>query len=123
KDSAAVKHTIAGEERFRQLLVAAGQLASRDRTLIAPDSPTILWPGRQGSNPEQTYGVSTGWQPDAAGNQQYFVQIDPAVLSVMSVGDELYVPIEPAAGRINRFIVKAGKDKLPRIGGLATGQN
>ena len=35
----------------------------------------------------------------------------------MSVGDELYVPIEVGAGRITKFIVKAGKERLPRTGG------
>jgi len=115
KDTPATRHTPAGEEQFRQLVVSAGRVASRDPTLVAPDpSPTILWPGRAGSAPEQTYGVVTGWQPDAEGKQQYIVQIDPAVLTTLSVGDELYVPVESAAGRISRFIVKAGKERLPR---------
>lgn len=120
KDSPITKHTAAGEEQFRQLLLSAGRLASRDRALVAPDAPpTILWPGRPGSSPEQSYGVATGWQPDSAGNQQYIVQLDPTVLSTLSVGDELYVPVEPAAGRITRFIVKAGRETPPRIGGPA----
>ena len=81
KDSPAAKHTIAGEERFRQLVAAAGRLASSDRTLLTSDAPaTILWPGRPNSLPEQTYGVTTGWQGDATGGLQYIVQIDPTVL-------------------------------------------
>src|SRR5437016_161364 len=47
KDSPPARHTAAGEEQFRQLLVSAGRYASRDRTLVAPDAQTtILWPGR-----------------------------------------------------------------------------
>src|SRR5262249_58677515 len=56
------------------------------------------------------------WQPDANGNQQYFVQIDPTVLSTLAIGDELYVPIDPAAGRPVRFVVKSGRGTLPRVG-------
>jgi hypothetical protein len=115
KDTPATRRTPAGEEQFRQLIVSAGRVASRDPALVTPDgSPTILWPGRAGSAPEQTYGIATGWQPDAEGKQQYIVQVDPAVLTTLSVGDELYVPVEAAAGRISRFIVKAGKERLPR---------
>ena len=118
KEGVPARHTAAGEEQFRQLLLSAGRYASRDRTLVTGDSQTtILWPGRAGANPEQTYGVTTGWQPDAAGKQQYLVQIDPTVLSTLSIGDELYVPVDPAAGRMVRFIVKSGRANLPRLGG------
>jgi hypothetical protein len=118
KEGVATRHTATGEEQFRQLLLAAGRYASRDRSLVASDNqPTILWPSRAGASPEQTYGVATGWQSDASGNPQYLVQIDPTVLSTLSIGDELYVPIDPAAGRIVRFVVKSGRGNLPRLGG------
>src|SRR5262245_60622185 len=118
KDGIPARHTAAGEEQFRQLLISAGRYASRDRTLVTGDSQTtILWPGRAGASPEQSYGVTTGWQPDAAGKQQYMVQIDPTLLSSLSIGDELYVPVDPAAGKMTRFIVKSGRGKLPRLGG------
>jgi hypothetical protein len=118
KDGVPAKHTLAGEEQFRQLLVSASRYASRDRTLVVGDSSTtILWPGRNGAIPEQSYGVTTGWQPDKTGNQQYIVQIDPTVLSTLALGDELYVPIDPAAGRMARFVVKSGREQLPRVGG------
>jgi hypothetical protein len=121
KDGVPAKRTLAGEEQFRQLLVAAGRYASRDRTLVVGDSSTtILWPGKSGAAPEQNYGVTTGWQPDKAGNQQYIVQLDPTMLSTLALGDELYVPIDPAAGRIVRFVVKAGREQLPRVGGTTT---
>jgi hypothetical protein len=118
KDGALTRHTAAGEQQFRQLVAAAGRTASSDRNLLTADvEPTILWPGRPGSNPERSYGVATGWQPDAAGNQEYLVQIDPNVLGSLLNGDELYVPVEPAAGRLVRFIVNTGREKLPRTGG------
>jgi hypothetical protein len=119
KDGIPARHTAAAEEQFRQLLISAGRYASRDRTLPATDpQPTIAWPGRAGGIPEQSYGVTTGWQADSSGNQQYLVQIDPTVLQSLSIGDELYVPIDPAAGRPVRFIVKAGRGNLPRAGGV-----
>jgi hypothetical protein len=120
KDGTPVRHVAAGEEQFRQLLAGAGRYASLDRTSVKPDLPPILlWPGRA-PNPEQTYGVTIGWQPDKNGAQQYLVQIDPTVLSRLTLGDELYVPIDPAAGKPVRFVVKAGRGNLPKVGGLAT---
>lgn len=118
KDGVPARHTAAGEDRFRQLLMASGRYASRDVSPVTSDSQTtILWPGRAGGTPEQSYGVTTGWQPDASGNQQYLVQIDPTVLSTLSIGDELYVPVDPSAGRLTRFVVKSGRTNLPRTGG------
>ena len=120
KDGIPARHTATGEERFRQLLLASGRYASREPSAVTTDSQTtILWPGRSGATPEQSYGVTTGWQPDANGSQQYLVQIDPTVLSTLSIGDELYVPVDPSAGRFTRFVVKAGRTNLPRIGGRA----
>jgi len=122
KDGIPARHTAAGEERFRQLLLASGRYASRDVAPVTSDpQATILWPARAGTSPEQSYGVTTGWQPDANGNQQYFVQIDPTVFSTLSIGDELYVPVDPAAGRLARFVVKAGRGTLPRVGGRSPG--
>jgi hypothetical protein len=122
KDGAPARHTAVGEEQFRNLLLAAGRYASRERTPLSVDAqPMILWPARAGTSPEQTSGVTTGWQPDAKGNQQYYVQIDPTVLGALAIGDELYVPVDPAAGRLVRFIVKAGREPLPHVGGQGAG--
>jgi len=118
KDGIPARHTAQGEERFRQLLLASGRYASRDVAPVTSDpQATIIWPARGGATPEQSYGITTGWQPDTNGNQQYFVQIDPTVLSTLSIGDELYVPVDPSAGRLARFVVKAGRGTLPRVGG------
>ena len=123
KDGIPARHTATGEERFRQLLLSTGRYASRDVSPVTTDAQTtILWPGRAGGTPEQSYGVTTGWQPDASGNQQYLVQIDPTVLSTLAIGDELYVPVDPSAGRPTRFVVKAGRANLPRTGGRSPSQ-
>jgi hypothetical protein len=115
-DGTPAKHTATAEEQFRQLLVSSARYAARDRGALASDlPPAILWPGRGTGAPEAHYGVSTGWQPDNLGQQQFLVQLDPVLLGTLSSGDELYVPIDPAAGRIARFIVKVGKENLPRI--------
>jgi hypothetical protein len=103
-------HTPTGEAAFRQLLVSGSRYASADRTLPADTPPTILWPSR--ANPEPTYGLRFGYQPDANGKQAYFVQIDPAVLRTLAAGDEIYCPIDPAAGQLDRFVVSTS-DKKP----------
>jgi hypothetical protein len=115
-DGTPAKHTASAEEQFRQLLVSSARYAARDRGSLASDlPPAILWPGRGTGMPEAHYGVSTGWQPDATGQQQFLVQLDPVLVGTLSSGDELYIPIDPAAGRLARFIVKVGKENLPRI--------
>ncbi len=106
------QHSPASEAAFRQLLVSASRWASADRALTAADAPpTILWPAR--SNPEPTYGLRYGWQPDADGKQSYYVQIDPTVLRTLVAGDEVYAPIDPAAGRPNRFVISLTQKELP----------
>lgn len=115
-DGTPAKHTTSAEDQFRQLLVSAARYAARDRGTLASDlPPAILWPGRGAATPEAHYGVSTGWQPDDRGQQQFLVQLDPVLVGTLSSGDELYVPIDRAAGRLARFIVKVGKENLPRI--------
>jgi hypothetical protein len=113
-----VPRTPTGEAAFRQLLVSGSRWASADRALTSADAPTILWPAR--ANPEQTYNLRYGWQPDAEGKQSYFVQLDPTLLRTLAAGDEIYAPIDPAAGRLNRFVVSLTKKDLPpRVAGQA----
>jgi len=112
-------HAPTSEAAFRQLLLSASRWAMADRTLTAADSPpTILWPAR--STPEQSRNLRYGWQPDAEGKQSYYVQIDLAMLRSLAAGDEIYAPIDPAAGKLDRFIVTmTQKDYPPRIAGAA----
>jgi hypothetical protein len=110
--------TPSGEAAFRQLLVSGSRWASADRALSSAEAPTVLWPAR--ANPEQTFNLRYGWQPDAEGKQSYFVQLDPTLLRTLAAGDEIYAPIDPAAGRLHRFVVSLTKKDLPpRIAGQA----
>jgi hypothetical protein len=107
-------HTAAAEQVFRQLLISAGRVASADRSLVVTDNQTtIVWPAR--SNPEQSFGVTHGWQPDQEGHLAYYVQIDPALLRTLSAGDEIHAAVDPAAGRVVRFVVSAGNKQLPQV--------
>jgi hypothetical protein len=107
-------HTAAGEQAFKQLLVSAARVASLDRTQPLRDpQTTILWPAR--NNPEQSFGVTYGWQPDQEGQLAYYVQIDPTLLRTLSAGDEIHASLDPAAGRVTRFIVSAGSKQLPQV--------
>lgn len=117
KDGTPTKHSAAAEDQFRQILVSASRYASRSLTpATADNSATILWPARAGAGPQQVNGVTTTWQADATGKQQYLVQIDPAVFGGLALGDELYVPVDRAAGRIARFVVSAGAETVARGG-------
>ncbi|MEX2174242.1 MAG: hypothetical protein WD872_07760 [Pirellulaceae bacterium] len=99
---------------FRRLLVAGTRWASSDPARAAPDvPPTILWPAK--TKPELNYNVSYGWQPDEAGNLAYYVQLNPALLQTLAVGDEIRAAIDPAAGRVGRFVVLSADKSLPKI--------
>jgi hypothetical protein len=124
-----VRHSAASIQRFKALWAGSGRYASADPNVAGGDAQTtILWPSR--TNPEQTYAVNYGWQPDQAGNQAYYVQIDPTVLKTLAAGDEIHASIDPAAGKISQFLISAGTKQLPRVGAppaegvtpLATGQ-
>lgn len=108
------KHSAASVQRYKQLLVAGGRYASTDPAIPAPDAaPTIIWPAR--TLPEQSYNVTYGWQPDQAGQSSYYMQLDPALLQTLAAGDEIYASLDPAAGRVGRFVVMSGKKQLPRV--------
>ena len=114
-----ITHTAASEQAFRQLLVSAARTASLDRALSSGDTnTTILWPAT--GSPQQAYGVTHGYQPDKDNQQQYYVQIDPTTLRTLSAGDEIHAAIDPAAGRVARFVVSTGNQQLPRIAARPT---
>src|SRR5262249_9463567 len=109
-----VTHTAASEQAFRQLLVSSARTASLDRALTSGDTQTtILWPAS--GSPQQAYGVTHGYQPDKDNLQQYYVQLDPTTFRTLAPGDEIHATIDPAAGRVARFVVSAGNQQLPRI--------
>ena len=83
-----VRHTAASIQQFKRLLVAAPRFASTDPALAGGDAQrTILWPGR--SNPEESFGVDYGWQPDQQGQVAYFVQIDSTTLKTLAAGTQV----------------------------------
>jgi hypothetical protein len=107
------RHTQTNITAYRSLLVSAGRTASIDGRGAADPTATIVWPSK--TKPELNYNVQHGWQPDTQGVLSYYVQIDPALLQTLAVGDEIRAGVDPAAGRIGRFVIQAGSDQLPRI--------
>ena len=108
------RHSSTSEQEYKRLMVSSGRYASTDTTVAPADGvPTIFWPAK--GNPVETYAVSFGWQPDQEGNQSYFVQIDPTLLASLEVGDEIHASLDPAAGRIGRFVISSGNKQLPRV--------
>jgi hypothetical protein len=109
-----VRHTAASIQQFKRLLVAAPRYATTDAALAGGDAQrTILWPGR--SNPEESFGVDYGWQPDQQGQVAYFLQIDSTTLKTLAAGDEIHAAIDPSAGRVGRFVISSGNKPLPRV--------
>ena len=107
------RHTQTNITAYRNLLVSAGRTASIDGRGAADPTATIVWPSK--TKPELNYNVQYGWQPDPQGVLSYFVQIDPALLQTLAVGDEIRAGVDPAAGRIGRFVIQAGSGDLPKI--------
>jgi hypothetical protein len=109
-----VRHTAASIQQFKRLLVAAPRFASSDPALASGEAQrTIVWPSR--ANPEESFGVDYGWQPDQQGQLSYFVQIDATTLKTLAAGDEIHAAIDPAAGRVGRFVISSGNKRLPRV--------
>jgi hypothetical protein len=108
------EHSVASVQKFRELLVTAGRYASRAGAATDAQA-TIVWPAQR--LPQQATGVTYGWQPDGNGKQQYFVQIDKGVLGTLQAGDEIHATLDPAAGRVENFVVKVGAGVLPRVAG------
>src|SRR5262245_11077850 len=68
--TAPAKHTAAGVQQYKRLLVEAGRYASASPAVPAAGAlPTIVWPAK--TLPEQSFNVTYGWQPDQAGQQAY----------------------------------------------------
>jgi hypothetical protein len=109
----APKHSQANITAYRRLLVEAGRVASTDGRGVADPTASIFWPAK--NKPALNYNVTYGWQPDAQGVLSYFVQIDPVLLQSLVIGDEIRAGIDPAAGRIGRFVIQVGSEDLPKI--------
>lgn len=109
-----VRHTATARQEYKRLLVSASRLASSDPALTGGEAlSTILWPSR--TNPVESFGVDYGWQPAQDGQLEYYIQIDPTTLKTLAAGDEIHAAIDPAVGRVGRFLISSGNTKLPRI--------
>lgn len=112
--TAPVKHSQAHLAEYRRLLVSGSRVASSVPGRAAPDSSApIVWPAK--AKPEINYHVTYGFQPDQAGVVSYFVQLNPTLLASLAVGDEVRATLDPAAGRVGRFVIHAGDAELPKI--------
>jgi len=109
----APKHSQANLTAYRKLLVEAGRMASTDGRGVVDATASIFWPAK--TKPDLNYNVKYGWEPDAQGVLSYFVQIDPILLQTLAIGDEIRAGIDPAAGRIGRFVIQVGSGDLPKI--------
>lgn len=112
--AAAPRRTAPHLAEYKRLLVSGGRYASSDLVRPAPGSvDTIIWPAK--TKPELNYTVTYGWQPDDVGKLVYYMQLPPVLLQSLGAGDEIHAPLDPAAGRIDRFIVLSGNHELPKI--------
>jgi hypothetical protein len=120
---AAPRHSQANITAYRNLLLEAGRIASTDGRGIADPTASVFWAAKD--KPRLDYNVRYGWQPDAQGVLSYFVQIDPVLLQQLAIGDEIRAGVDPAAGRIGKFVIQAGSEELPKIPGepIATGRS
>jgi hypothetical protein len=111
----AAKHSQAHIAEYRRLLVQGSRFASVAPGQTAPDAAAaILWPAK--SKPELSYNVTTGYQPDSAtGVQTYFVQLNSTLMQSLQVGDEIRAAVDPAAGKVGRFVILAGNSELPKV--------
>jgi hypothetical protein len=112
--TAAPRRTATHLAEYKSLLISGNRYASSDLARPTPGSiSTIIWPAK--NKPELNYTITYGWQPDDAGNKLvYYMQLPPVLLQSLAAGDEIHAPIDPAAGRIDRFIVLAGNHELPK---------
>jgi hypothetical protein len=108
------RHSPAHQAEYRNLLTSSARYASRAATGAATDASTpILWPAK--AKPQLTYHVTCGFQPDQAGVMSYYMQLNPNLLASLAVGDEIRAAVDPAAGRVGRFLIHAGEAELPKV--------
>jgi hypothetical protein len=107
------RHSPTYVNEYRNLLLEGTRLAARGGRAAADPTVSILWPAKH--KPELNYHVRYGWQPDTSGVLSYIVQLDPTLLATLAIGDEIRAGIDPAAGRVGRFVIQSGTRELPHI--------
>lgn len=61
-------------------------------------------------------GVDYGWQPDASGQLEYIIQIEPMTLIALREGHDIVSQIDPYVRNVRRFRLRVGTDPVPRRG-------
>ncbi len=69
--------------------------------------------GQAAASPEVKFGWQAGLDPQQI---DFLVQISPTLLATLRDGDELYVPVPAAAGKVTQFVISTGVQELPRVG-------
>jgi hypothetical protein len=126
-----VPNLVAGEEIHSDVPAEAGTVerfrlrvgVDGNQPVFTPAAPGRLWASHDKSamlvkaraSAVETAGVSFGWQPDESGKVQYYVQIDPALLRTLEVGDEIQAVVDPTAGPVSTFVIFGGNKQLPRL--------
>lgn len=60
-------------------------------------------------------GIDVGWQPDAEGDLQYLIQLEPEIAQRMFEGKAIEVNVRPEhQGTVRHFRFQVGRDVLPR---------
>jgi hypothetical protein len=110
----AARHSQPHIAEYRRLLVSGSRIASAEPGRIAPDAAAaIVWPAK--SKPELNYNVTSGFEPAQSGVLAYYVQINSTLLQSLQAGDEVRAAVDPAAGKVGRFVILAGDRELPKI--------
>ncbi len=61
-------------------------------------------------------GVDYGWQPDASGELEYIIQIEPMTLIALREGHDIVSQIDPYVRNVKRFRIRVGTDPVQRRG-------
>ena len=61
-------------------------------------------------------GVDYGWQPDAEGQLEYIIQIEPVTLIALRGDRDIVSQIDPYVQNVRRFRIRVGTEPVPRRG-------
>lgn len=61
-------------------------------------------------------GVDYGWEPDANGELEYIIQIEPMTLIALREGHDIVSQLDPYVRNARRFRIQVGIDAVPRRG-------
>ncbi len=61
-------------------------------------------------------GVDYGWEPDANGQLEYIIQIEPMTLIALREGHDIVSQLDPYVRYVRRFRIHVGTEAVPRRG-------